>query len=111
MDTVKRAAALLDRAKPGWENLIDTETLDLIGVNSSRDCVLGQVYGDFWTGADEFFRTCPPDFEVTAETDPFNEYSGQDNEHTLRWLEEIQDRRALHNNPAQLQIDFKKVAA
>lgn len=105
MDTVKRAAALLDRAKPGWENLIDTETLNL---NRTACCVLGQVYGE-----DEYedarFWFVRQGFGFGDIDTPFVEIHG--NATTTDWLTEIHDRRAKYNNPAQLQIDFKKVAA
>lgn len=39
---IERGTALLDRERPGWENMIDLRRLDLASTN---DCVLGQVYG------------------------------------------------------------------
>ena len=38
---------ILDEYKPGWEGLIDPETLNL---ESCSFCVLGQVYGDYDAG-------------------------------------------------------------
>lgn len=38
---VTRAAKKLDKIKPGWENLIDTQTLDIFQCDK---CVLGQVF-------------------------------------------------------------------
>ncbi|HWP38979.1 MAG TPA: hypothetical protein VNL18_15640 [Gemmatimonadales bacterium] len=42
---VQRGVRWLDRHRPGWENLIDPETLDL---GSPCRCVLGQLDGDFF---------------------------------------------------------------
>lgn len=39
---VARGAALLDEKHPGWDRLIDLETLDM---TSGTRCVLGQLYG------------------------------------------------------------------
>ena len=45
---VAKGAALLDRDGPeGWRGRIDCETLDLA---RCRDCILGQVYGEYGTG-------------------------------------------------------------
>jgi hypothetical protein len=41
---VARGCAYLDRKSPGWEDRI-TKPVDL---TSSRDCVIGQVFGDYW---------------------------------------------------------------
>ena len=45
---VRAGMALLDREAPGWEHLIDLDTLD---VASGRSCVLGQVYESDCCGA------------------------------------------------------------
>jgi len=49
---VKRGAALLDQHYPGWAEKINQKTLDMI---SSCRCILGQLYGDFWTGKAHLF--------------------------------------------------------
>lgn len=41
---------------PDWPHRIDLESLDLA---SSYDCVLGQLFGEFWTGV----QTLWPDFD------------------------------------------------
>ena len=46
---VERGAEHLDLDFPGWEDRIDTETLDLTG---GRECILGQLFGGFRDGLD-----------------------------------------------------------
>jgi hypothetical protein len=95
MDTVKRAAALLDQARPGWENLIDTERLDLI---MSANCVLGQVFGGYSRGLMELSHADPAEYEVvvrgTTKGDfPFAEPPAAGGLKVTRWLIQIMDRR------------------
>ena len=47
---VAKGVAWLDRHKRGWAHSIDLKTLAL---ESSRYCVLGQVFGDFWTALEQ----------------------------------------------------------
>lgn len=44
-----RGAALLDKRQPGWAQRVDVERLNL---GSDRGCVLGQLFGDYLTGAE-----------------------------------------------------------
>lgn len=46
-DRVKRGAALLDEKHPGWAEKIDKLLLDM---NDCYDCVLGQLYGEYFDG-------------------------------------------------------------
>lgn len=46
---VARGVKWLDANAPGWTLKVNPDTLDL---GTSRDCVLGQVYGDY--------NACPP---------------------------------------------------
>lgn len=46
-EMVAKGAAVLDSAQPGWVNLVDTEELD---IQSTEDCILGQVFGDYIFG-------------------------------------------------------------
>jgi hypothetical protein len=46
-DRVERGAALLDRARPGWEREI---SLDDLAMSRCDHCILGQLYGQYWTG-------------------------------------------------------------
>ena len=41
---VRKGAAYLDRAHPGWAQAVDTEVLDL---TSNNRCVLGQLEGSY----------------------------------------------------------------
>lgn len=47
IECVVRGAALLDEKYPRWWQEIDTVALD---INSHRTCVLGQVYGSYYSG-------------------------------------------------------------
>jgi hypothetical protein len=42
---VMKGVRWLDKHKPGWAEHIDLHTLRM---ENSRQCVLGQCYGDFW---------------------------------------------------------------
>ena len=47
MTRVARGAELLDRRKPGWAAKIN---LDRLAMNSCDDCLLGQLYGNYFDG-------------------------------------------------------------
>lgn len=47
LSEVQTMAEVLDRVRPGWANEVNTKTLDL---ENARNCVLGQVYGDYGFG-------------------------------------------------------------
>ena len=49
---VQKGAALLDTMKPGWYERINIDKLD---IKCQKNCILGQVYGDFRTGCIELF--------------------------------------------------------
>lgn len=46
-EQVQAGMAVLDKQKPGWECMIDPDTLDL---DSCQLCLLGQIYGSYWDG-------------------------------------------------------------
>ena len=48
-DRVKKGADLLDRARPGWQDGIE---LDRLNIASSFRCILGQVYGEYSVGCE-----------------------------------------------------------
>lgn len=50
---VERGAKWLDEVSPQWITMIDLTRLDL---GNSRCCVLGQVYGDYDAGLDEWWH-------------------------------------------------------
>lgn len=47
-ETVQRGAAFLDERLPGWRDRVNPDTLKM---ESSCDCVLGQVLGSYGEGA------------------------------------------------------------
>ena len=47
---IERGAAFLDEHFPGWEDKIDPETLNL---EDGCNCILGQVYGAYFKGAEK----------------------------------------------------------
>lgn len=53
-ERVARGAALLDEKYPGWADRINLERFDL---GNACTCVLGQLEGFFWTGAQKLFGT------------------------------------------------------
>lgn len=57
-ERVARGAAWLDEQKPGWEDLIDFDTLDL---SSCSLCVVGQVFAcGPYEASQDFLKHVPP---------------------------------------------------
>lgn len=52
-ERVQKGARLLDRTRPGWERLINLNDLRL---ESTCNCVLGQLYGDYGKGVEELLH-------------------------------------------------------
>lgn len=50
--SICEAALLLDRVKPGWENRIDKNRINMSG---GSFCILGQLYGGYYNGTIELF--------------------------------------------------------
>jgi hypothetical protein len=48
-EEVRRGAELLDERRPGWDQEINLANLK---ISSCRNCVLGQLYGDYHLGLD-----------------------------------------------------------
>lgn len=46
-ERVAKGVALLDDKRPGWRSEINT---DILVMSDSRDCLLGQLYGDYGSG-------------------------------------------------------------
>jgi hypothetical protein len=44
---VRNMAAVLDEARPGWRGQVDADTINF---DSTSDCVLGQLYGNYLRG-------------------------------------------------------------
>lgn len=55
-ETIKEAAEVLDKAKPGWAKLININTLNM---QSHTKCILGQLYGDYIIGKQKLFGLNP----------------------------------------------------
>lgn len=53
-ERVKDGAVYLDKQVPGWEHKVDLEILDM---DYTRNCVLGQMYGSYRRGKDELEAT------------------------------------------------------
>jgi hypothetical protein len=93
-----RGAALLDKEKPGWADKINLETFD---ITECHYCVLGQVYGNFFTSPlrEKLIGPRPYDtaeveahgFDLTAE-----EYQHDGNVESLgaAWVHLIRARQA-----------------
>ena len=52
--SIRDGARLLDKAKPGWEKIIDT---CLLNMSRADECILGQLYGSYNKGVEELFNT------------------------------------------------------
>lgn len=87
--SVENAAKFLDSVKPGWENLIDLDKLDM---QSSTNCVLGQVYADNVDNERGYFWAL--DNVVDAE-EYDNEFCG----YTNKWKDQVRKRMNTVNNP------------
>lgn len=49
-EDVKRGMALLDEKRPDWRKYVELAALDM---NEPAQCILGQVYGNYYDGRDE----------------------------------------------------------
>lgn len=78
---VLSAISVLDEKRPGWENEIDLDRLD---VADPKHCILGQLYGGFAKGLLKL--------KVVDLGNIANGFAG---DKTDIWLEEINKRREL----------------
>jgi hypothetical protein len=53
---VARGIALLDKRTPGWRERLDP---DRLAIASCEDCVLGQLYGDYFDGREALHGNMP----------------------------------------------------
>jgi hypothetical protein len=60
-ENVNNGVALLDEKAPGWREKMN---LDKLNMSNCIDCVLGQVFGDFFDGVTALGFTAP----LTADT-------------------------------------------
>jgi hypothetical protein len=84
---VDKGEALFDEKRPGWYLEVDINTLD---INDTGLCVLGQVYGNYWTAVDILFGgSCG-----TARDHGFDFYDSLDEqaELTAEWVKRINAR-------------------
>lgn len=51
---IARGIELLDKQHPGWREKIN---LDDLSIASSDRCIVGQLYGSFWNGAEQMVPT------------------------------------------------------
>ncbi len=61
---VHRGMSLLDSVNPGWEDMVDLGKINLL---SEKDCILGQVYGDFAAGLGVLMKSM--DLQATTGDD------------------------------------------
>ncbi|TDB90877.1 hypothetical protein E1264_03360 [Actinomadura sp. KC216] len=82
---IKRGAAYLDRVDPEWVKKID---LDLLSINDPKDCVVGQVFGDFWEWMGYY---------TSWETVHEHGFAAENGDHpqlTKEWKEFIRERQS-----------------
>lgn len=96
-DDVAFMARTLDRARPGWAEEIDLDTLNLEG---SHNCVTGQTWHSFTQGQEAMSKVIGIEtFQAVvfklADADQGVGYQGpfHDNRHLPRWREEVEARR------------------
>lgn len=86
-----QGARLLDSAMPGWASKVDAERLDQ---QTTKNCVLGQVYGDYWHGLDglglEFGGQFKYGFSMPYSTADFEKWQVL----TDAWRAEVRSRQA-----------------
>lgn len=54
--TIQEGAELLDMyfgSRKKWINKIDVDSIDM---ESNEECIIGQLFGDFWDGTDMIFN-------------------------------------------------------
>ena len=94
---VRAGALLLDKEKPGWWEEVDVDQLDMGGV---RNCVLGQLQGDYATGIDKlgissFAEASRLGFYISIrENCSWAKRRGLYKVLTKAWTKEIADRQA-----------------
>jgi hypothetical protein len=93
-ERVARGAALLDRATPGWETEIHHE----LEMGSCQRCVLGYVFGNFFTGC-EVLKAVEPSVDLWPSLYGFDtEYGAPTMEYTV--LEMLWEAEIARRTPA-----------
>ena len=94
-NSIEEAAIMLDRVKPGWENKIDVERLNM---GEYDRCILGQLYdGHYNEGIKELFNKNTYDNTTKNRSEIFCSADSKDT-----WLSEINKRL----NPQSQTRDF-----
>ena len=52
-DEVDKAVRVLDVERPGWQDLVDPNALNL---KNCKECILGHIYGDFCDAPDDLIN-------------------------------------------------------
>jgi hypothetical protein len=93
-ERVAAGAALLDEKRPGWEMEIDCARLNIA---SRRDCMCGQLYGEYATGVVKL-GVEPAEYgflTLKLQPETFEEL-------TEGWRETIAARRQVHERVLEL---------
>jgi hypothetical protein len=53
---VARGAALLDRLRPDWADIVNTDRLTM---TDGHYCIVGQLYDGYWEGLEQIFCLAP----------------------------------------------------
>jgi len=107
---VELGARMLDKQRPGWHRNIDVDVLDQ---RSTRNCVLGQTFGDYYDGITSLYgeteasEACLAGFTI----DPFTTYPRGEVWDALNktWKAEIKGRlrdEAQNEPPAETGVTF-----
>lgn len=91
-ERVQRGMAFLDVDKPGWEDCIDLERLDM---SNCGDCVLGQIYGYYGNGLGALYTKSTAINPLPAILHAFTRDNGNTDWRDLKsiWIDEITKRR------------------
>jgi hypothetical protein len=98
-DQIEAGAKLLDeKLGQGWEDRLDLEKLDL---GDDCNCIVGQLYGNFWKDAPRLFpegsNVIKASISHGFNTDPVYDPDADDgilHALTLEWKAYIQERRS-----------------
>jgi hypothetical protein len=89
MNKVRAGATVLDRTSPGWFRVVSLGRLD---IKSLKNCVLGQVYGDYMDGLMVVFGRMHQQEATDHGFDALGSEAARIVEGT--WKDEIMKRRA-----------------
>lgn len=89
---VEKGAEFLDDIRPGWEDEIDIESLDM---GYCRICILGQLYGTFGKGVINAMpgKDGKPEEAVHYGFDILNSYEENYSDLGFYWIQEIKQRQ------------------